>query len=266
MDEDRLVAGEPVVVGVRITNLSGQTLLLGKQADWVTFAVESKENFIIPKLAEADTVGEFTVASAKVATRRVDLAPAYLLTAPGRYTVTATVAIPQWDRLLTSDPKKFDIITGTRLWEQVFGVPNADGGTAPPDERKYALLQAMHQGHMRLHVRLSDKLESKVLRVLALGEMVSFGNPAHEMDKTSNLHVLWQTPIRAARSFGYIVISPQGDVIRREIYDYSTTRPGLKFDQDGNVAVVGGLRRITPTDIPAASAPDSGSQAKPLTP
>jgi len=262
MDEDRLVAGEPVIVGVCITNLSGQTLVLGKEPDWVGFAVESKENFIVPKLAEVDAKGEFTLESAKVATRRVDLAPAYQLATPGRYTVTAAVSIPQWNRQLVSDPRKFEIIAGTRLWEQVFGVPNPDGGTGPPEERKYALIQAMHLRQLRLYLRLTDKPEARILRVFSLGQMVSFSLPEHELDKNSNLHVLWQIPDRSARSFSYLVVNPQGELIRRQTHDYTTSRPVLKFDKDGNVGVGGGLRRLTAADLPAPSTTGSGNDTK----
>lgn len=260
MDEDRLVAGEPVVVGVRITNLSGQTLFFGQTADWIRFGVESKENLLVPRLGEVDAKGEFSVESAKVVTRRLDLAPAYQLTAPGRYRVTASIFISQWNRQMTSPPKNFEIIAGTRLWEQVFGVPNPDGGTAPPEERKYVLIQAMHLREMRLYLRLTDKSESKIIRVFSLGQMVSFSRPEPQLDKASNLHVLWQSPARYARSFSYVVVNPQGEVIRRETHEYTATRPALKFDKDGNVLVSGGTRRITATDLPASNARSGSDQ------
>ena len=44
LDEEYFLPGESIVVSVRISNLSGQTLQLGKDPDWLTFAVEAKDS------------------------------------------------------------------------------------------------------------------------------------------------------------------------------------------------------------------------------
>ena len=41
----------------------------------------------------------------------------------------------------------------------------------------------------------------------------------------------------------------------REVYQYTTTRPVLRGDQDGNLVVTGGARVVTQSDIPKPALP-----------
>jgi hypothetical protein len=50
-------------------------------------------------------------------------------------------------------------------------------------------------------------------------------------------------------SFNYTIINPDGNVIVRQTYDY-TTRPRMQGDSDGNVTMTGGNRHVTPDDLP----------------
>jgi hypothetical protein len=135
LEDDYFLPGESLVTGVRITNLSGQTLKLGKEPDWLAFSVEARDNFTVQTLGDAPVVGEFEVESSTAATKRVDLASYYQLTIPGHYKVTANVKIPQWQQELGSKPKSFVISSGRTLWEQEFGVPIPSGSATPPEIR-----------------------------------------------------------------------------------------------------------------------------------
>src|SRR5258708_7153013 len=128
-DQQQFLPGETLKAAVRITNLSGQDLHLGGEEDWLTFAIESREGIVVPKLGEAPVLGEFVLESSKVATKRVDLAPYFGLTHPGRYEIVATIRIRDWNREVTSDPKPFNVIQGAKLWEQEVGVPQSSGAT-----------------------------------------------------------------------------------------------------------------------------------------
>jgi len=52
------------------------------------------------------------------------------------------------------------------------------------------------------------------------------------------------------------VVSPDGDIVRQEIYDYFNTRPRLNTDDDGNITVLGGARRVKPSDAPVVKPPN----------
>src|SRR5437867_2884472 len=206
LEQDQFLPGESLMVGVRITNFSGQTLHLGKDSDWLHITLEGRDNYVVPTTADLPVQGEFDVESAKVVTRRVDVVPCFALARPGRYTVNATVKLKDWDKELVSKPKAFDVIAGTTLWEQDVGVSAPAGSRHPdPEVRKYALQQAIHLKQMKLYVRVSDQAGSRVFRVFPIGPLISFSSPEHQIDKLSNLHVLYQT---GAKTFNYSVINP----------------------------------------------------------
>src|SRR3989454_8507268 len=75
LDQDQFLPGESLMVGVRITNFSGQTLHLGKDNDWLRVTLEGRDNYLVPTTADLPVQGEFDVESSKVVTRRVDVAP-----------------------------------------------------------------------------------------------------------------------------------------------------------------------------------------------
>ena len=248
LDQDQFLSGESLEVGVRVTNFSGQTLHLGKDNDWLRFTIEGRDNYIVPGSVDVPVQGEFDVESSTVVTRRVEVAAYFALTRPGRYLVTATVKLKQWDKELLSKPKAFDIIAGTKLWEQDFGVPNAAG--QPPEVRKYALQQAIHLKQLKLYARVSDPSESRVFRVFPIGPMISFSKPECQIDKSSNLHVLYQT---GAKSFNYSVINSDGRLLVRQTYEYTDTRPVLRVDREGRILIGGGARRGSSNDLPPPS-------------
>ena len=262
LDQAYFLPHEALMVKVRITNFSGQPLQFGKDDDWLSFAVEGNKSFVVPRLAPVPVRGEFTLDSSKVAIRTVDLAPCFDLSRPNHYTVRATVNLPQWQRLVTSDKKGFDILSGAKLWEQDFGVPQGVVQVGEqPEVRKYALFQTIHGKQLKLYLRLSDVSENKVFRIFPIGPMVSFSKPEPQLDKFGNLHILYQT---GARSFNYSIVSPDGLLITRETHDYyNNSRPILRAGSDGRISVAGGNRRASADDLPPPTTTVSSNDAEP---
>lgn len=254
LDQNQFLPGETLPVAVRITNRSGQTLHLGEDADWLTFSIESKDGFIVAKDGEAPVIAAFDLESSKVATKYVDLAPYFKLTKPGRYDMIATVKIKNWDTQLSSPPKGFDIIAGSRLKEITFGLPNTGtNASAEPELRKYILQQANYlRTQLRLYLRVTDVTESTTFRVFPIGQMVSMSKPEPQLDQQSHLHVLYQN---GARTFSYSEFNPNGEVLMHQTYDYGATRPRLKMDADGKIIVSGGVRHLMLDDFPAPNLP-----------
>lgn len=248
--QDHFLPGEAVVMILRIDNQSGQTLRLGKNDEWLNFVIEAKDKLPVPRSAKIELPGDVVVESAQIARVRLDIAPFYDLTKLGNYSIAATVKIPNWQQVLASQSVPFNVIRGTTIWEQEFGVPPSPFATvtnARPEIRKYTLLQANFSKQLQLYVRVTDASADKVFAVYPIGQLVSFGQPEAQVDKFSNLHLLHQT---GARSFNYCVINADGRLGLRETHDYTTTRPRLKAGPEGNIAVKGGQRRITPNDLP----------------
>lgn len=256
-EQEQFLPGEPVNIAARVTNLSGQSMKLGAENEWLQFSVESRAGFIVSELQKPAVTGEFTLDSSKTAKKLVDLAPAFDLSRPGRYTVTATVHVPGWNQEFTSNPKGFDVIQGAKLWQREFGVPGrAEIAGGVPEVRRYTLQQANYLRRLKLYLRITDAADSKIIKVFSLGEMISFSQPEPQVDKASNLHVLWQT---GARSFAYRMVSPDGEIMVRQTYDYAGNRPRLQTDGEGKIVVGGGARRITREDVPAPAGTSSTS-------
>jgi hypothetical protein len=254
-EQEQFLPSETVPVAVKITNRSGQPLHLGADANWLTFDVEAADGFIVVKNAEVPVTGEFDVGSSLVATKHVDLKPYFNLTRPGRYRVVATVRIKDWGVEMASPAKFFDVISGAKLWSQDFGLPAPAGATnRAPEVRKYSLEKANYlSSQLGLYVEVSDASEAHVFNVVSIGKMVSFSEPETQLDRFSNLHVLWQS---GASFFTYAVVNPDGGLAKQEIYDYITARPRLSMSNDGNVGVVGGVRRLKEDEMPMVKSPN----------
>ncbi len=265
LDQEHFLSGESLTAAVRITNRSGQTLHLGEGEDWLTFALESRDGRgVVVKNSEPSVVGAFTLETTKVATRRVELLPHFDLARAGRYSIVASVRIKDWDQMLTTKPKSFDIINGAKLWWQDFGVPVEGTPNRSPEVRKYTLEQANYlRTQLRLYFRLTDADGGRVLKVFSLGAMVSFGTPEQQIDQASNLHVLFQN---GARSFSYTVITPDGEIIVHQTHDYAGTRPRLQLGENGQLMVAGGVRRRASDDVPEPTPAEPPKAEPPVTP
>jgi hypothetical protein len=113
-----------------------------------------------------------------------------------------------------------------------------------------------------MYVQVSDESETRIFKVRAIGPMVSFSQPEALVDRFCHLHLMYQS---GARIFTYSVVNPGGDIVRQEIYDYFNTRPRLHTDDDGNITVLGGARRVKPNGMPAVMPPNEvpAASAKP---
>jgi len=256
LDQEQFLPNEAVRVAVKITNRSGQTLHLGADPSWLTFSVESDDGFVVIKNSEVPVVGPFDLDSSQMAIKRVDVQPYFVMSKPGRYKITATLRIKDWAASMTSEAKRFDIISGVELWSQDFGVPSATGGV--PEARKYTLIEANYlRQQLQLYLQLGSSDSSQIFKVEAMGPLVSFSSPQAQVDRTSRLHILWQT---GAQAYNYAIARPDGTLAVRDIYDSFNARPRLTINNNGDVVVVGGVRRAKITDlVPADTAPATTS-------
>jgi hypothetical protein len=254
LDQSQFLPSESLPVAVRIVNRSGQQLHLGADANWLTFSVSAVDNYVVAKLGDVPVQGEFDLATSQMGTKRVDIGPYFNLSRQGSYRIVATLHIKDWNVEIPSLPQSFDVIDGAKIWTQSFGLPAPAGTTnAAPQVRKYTLEQANYlRSQLRMYVQVSDEAERNIYKVRAIGPMVSFSQPEAQLDRLNNLHVIYQS---GARVFTYSLINPDCDIVKQEIYDYLNTRPRLQADDNGNITVIGGLRRVKPTDTPAVQAP-----------
>lgn len=244
VEQEQLLRSESLPIRLRISNFSGQDLKMGENSDWVVFSIDNIEGRPMSQTGDLPLPKGFVIPSSKTVSLRADLMPFFNLKDTGRYKITAKVRVPQLQSDFAAEPKGFDIITGTKLWEREIGVP----GKTPPEVRKFALQQADFMKQLRLYVRVTDQSEQKIFRVSQLGPIVSFSASTVEtqLDPSNNLHVLFQS---GRASFLYCVIDPDGEQIVRQTHETTLSRPRLRVE-DGLVYVQGGQRKILLSDLP----------------
>jgi hypothetical protein len=251
LDQNQFLPGESLPVTVHIINRSGQTLHLGADPGWLSFSVEAEDGSVVAESGNPPVLGKFDLGSSQMAIKQVDIAPYFALSQPGPYHVIATVRIKAWNTVIASPPKNFDIIHGAKIWSQTFGMPMPTGETnGPPPVREYSLIEANYlRLQLRMYVQVSDASEDQIFKVRAIGPMVSFSQPEAEIDRLSDLHILYQS---SAFVFTYAVVDPSGSIVHEENYDYVNIRPRLRMDEKGNVTEYGGVRRVRPDEITTA--------------
>jgi hypothetical protein len=260
MSQEYFLMGESIPVAVRITNRSGQKLSLGEDSDWLQISVEARGGIVVAKNSEPNIQGIFTIESGQVATRRLDIAPHFSFEKNGRYQIVATAKLKAWDTTISTKAKTFDIINGAKVWAQEFGMPKVSGEEAAPEVRRYSLEQANHlRSELKLYLRVTDASGSRVINVTPIGKVVAISKPQCEIDRRSNLHVLYQN---GARAYLYTVLNPDGEILLRQTHEIADARPRLKGDQTGMFTVAGGLRLPSENDIPSPKPIEADAVAK----
>ena len=243
IDQEQFLRDESLPVKVRIVNRSGQTLHFGPLAEWLSFNVEMRDGKLVQKAGELSGGEQFTLESSMIATRLVDLSGPFKFDLPGRYKISAVVKVNDWKEEFASKSKQLEIVRGTKIWEQEFGVP-ADGGA--PEVRKYVLQQAQYQKRLMLYLRVADAGERYSIRCLPVGPLVSASRRRGRSGRTERTG----SGPRLARSFRYAVYSPSADLLVRQYHEYGSSRPVLRMNDVGNIFVNGGVRRILTDDLP----------------
>jgi len=250
-DHIQFIAQESIEITVRVINYTGETLNLnGNDPEWLTFNVEALGNkSLVRQTGPLDVYRKIPpVETGMLAPVTVDLVPQFEISKPGRYKITARVKAGRWGEI-TSEPYFIDIVPGITMWEQEFGVPNAEGKA--PEIRKYKLLQSRNLDAPVIYAKVTDVYESKVFGLTALGKMVTSPVPEQITDKANRLHVLHQS---GAKSFTYSMINHDGRVLLRMRYEYTDTRPRLRANENGDIIISGGIRVKSEYDIdPLAS-------------
>ena len=253
--KDFYLADEFILAELTIVNFSGKTLVFGEQPNWLTFSVESSRDTLVARQKELDIMGRFEIPNAGRGIRRVHLVPAFRMVDQGRYRIKATVEVPELELRMSTQEAELGILTANVLWEREFGWVS-EGLGSEPEVRRYELMRSVSEKSIELYVKVSDQYRERVFGVYSLGNVVSFGQPERQVDRLSNLHVLFQN---GARTFRYAIIKPDGRLLLQQRWDYSDTRPRLKLGDQGLIEVVGGLRQLSFDDIPS---PDQLSEVR----
>lgn len=251
-DKDQYLPFEPVTMEVKITNFSGQTLRMGEDPQWIEILIENKEGSPVREISKLPVVYPFEIPNASRGIRRFNITPYFEIYTPGQYTVRIAIQVRELGYRVEGKSSKFVVIPASPMWEQSFGYIPKDGKGY--EVRRYGLLQ-VHQGRRTLlYVRVANEDATYVYRIFPIGVFLTFSRPETQLDKDALLHILWQT---GGREFSYVVIDPEGNLVKQETYEYFMSRPKLVPTEDGGVRVGGGILKVKSNSPSSAPEPEN---------
>ena len=259
-EKDTFIPGEELRVGVRIGNISGQTLHFEESKDWVSFMFDPNDKIRVRQTSDIPVEEPFAVKNSTRATRWFDLAPHFDIATPGYYTVSAVVKIKDWGEERVTAPVRIGISSPSTIWEQNFGVPPKAGtGAGAPEVRKYMIQRVTSLAGSELYVRVAGVSEQNNVGIADIGPFLQMNDAIQQrIDEGGKLHVLHRS---GRKSFTYSMIEPDGRLSIRQRHDYNEftqSRPSLGTASDGKVVVFGGTRKFSPNDMP----PSEGDLSK----
>jgi hypothetical protein len=241
------IAYEPLLATVRITNLSGNPLLLadveGKK--WFGFQVETLDGRPIPPSNPDYEIEPIKVGPGESITRTINLVQLYPITDFGSYRIRASVYSAELSNYFSSPPLTIEITEGRLLWQQTVGVPTTDGLRG--GSRTISLLSHRLTERTDLYLRIEDKDAGIVYCTHRLGDYISYGKPDILLDASNTIHVLQNN---VPHEFIYTKVGLDGKILEQLSYNAPKTRPQLKRFDDGTISVVGGTLfdpKATPT-------------------
>ncbi len=251
LDQSQYLPAEDIIVAVRIINLSGSTLKMGRDNGWVKFFIDAKDGIPVAPDTEPLVLGEFELPTAKTGVKRVNLVPHFPVKESGRYTVRAEIEVPGLNRRVSSLAVPFDILNGTVMKSITVGVArNGAPLTEATEQRTFLLQRAVYLKRDQLYVRLMDRSGGTTLKVLPIGQLTNIGEPELQVDQKSRLHVLFRT---GPRTFRYVVVTADGELALRQAYEITANSPKLRVNDASDVIVSGGVRREMSSDIPVSA-------------
>lgn len=248
------IAYEPLLATVKITNLAGRDIELREEngQPWFGFEVTANEGrFLAPNTREGEP--PLRIESGKTVTRKINLTPNFPVQELGAYHVRANVYFADLNKFFYSQAKVVQVGEARPIWQRTVGVPEGTPGAG--SVRTYSLLSNRFPDHTKLYVRVEDKTTGAVYNTFPLGRVIAFDDPQAELDQSNRLHVLH---CAAPRTWSYAEVGLNGELLARQTFIETKSRPRLRRATDGGVAVKGGI-----LDAPVQSKRASKLSARP---
>lgn len=230
------VAYESLKIEVTITNRAGRPIQFANKFNrsWIEFVVTDRNGHsIAPK--KKVTYKPALVESGGSVRSSFIINQSHDLTRPGNYSVYAIVRMPgQGENEGTrSRAAIFTVFKGHAAWKQKAGVPGTRAET-----REYRLLNVTRDKTPDLYVQVEDTRRGLILATYSIGKNIGFKKYHATLDRTNNLHVLFQT---TPAIYCHTVVNPDGKTVRRLYHKRGrgNTTPKLITTSTGTVGVGG---------------------------
>lgn len=235
----QFVAYEPVIATLTITNLAGRDVVLRNDAGqhWFGFEVSGKEGQPIAPATTIASEPPLNIEAGKTVSRKIDLTPLYPVHDSGIYHLRANIYFADLNKFFYSAAKVFEVTNARPIWQKTVGVP--EGVSATGTVRTYSLLTNRFTDHTSLYVRVENKDSGVVYSTYPLGRVIATDAPQAEVDRANQLHIL---QCAAPRAWTYSHVGLNGELLKRETFLETKSRPRLVHTTEGAIAVSGGMR------------------------
>ena len=233
MDKKNYLIGEPISATLSITNNAGRQITLtgNSISSWLNFQLSRGGRAVPParKINYKPTV----IPIGQTVGRKVVISTSHALGTVGNYTVSASVRMPGTTlNGFTSNRSHFTIARGRNIWTQYGGLPSS-----PDQIREYKLITFTGNNGLDLYADISDKKTGRRISTIPLGKILSFNNPTATLDRSNNMHALYQLK---PDLFAHCSISPHGKVVSAAYHKRGKVgTPRLITFGNGNVRVGG---------------------------
>jgi hypothetical protein len=246
------IAHEPVIATLTITNLAGRDVELRDAADqhWFGFEVTTRDGRSLGPMTKDAPEPPLTIENGKTVTRKINLTPVYPVHDFGTYHLRANVYFADLKKFFYSSTKVFQVTDARPIWQKTVGMPEGAGGGG--NTRTFSLLSNRFPDHTSLYARVENKESGVVYSTFSLGRSIAADDPEAEFDRSNQLHVLHCS---APRSWAYAHIGLNGELIARDVFMETKSRPHLRHTADGMIAVRGGMRESSIAPSPHSAAP-----------
>jgi hypothetical protein len=245
---------EPIIVTVKITNLSGRDITLRDQAPdkWFSFEVLNASGDPIPPIASDYHLDPLTIPAGETVARKVNLVNLYPVTDYGSYHLRAIIFSDELQSYFGSKGTGFEVSEGQTLWSQKVGIPQ--GQKDAGQFRTYSLVSFRQTKNLLLYVRVEDDAAGLIYGTYALGALVNGYPPQAQVDALSQLHILEMV---APKEYFYTRIGPDASMLGQQDYTDLKTSPRLKRTAEGDVNISGGIEVLpkSPDANTAATGP-----------
>ena len=231
-----MVPGDPVIVKVKITNVSGQTLNLknvGKNP-WLSIhaVIGNDEDLSNLRIINSPPL---KLEAGKSTTTSINVSQLYDMTREASYKLYAVVSNPTDGQNYVSNKAYINIRGGVPIWSQIVGIPKGYPGAG--GSARYSVLSLSPKQGSDLYVKVEDVSSGQIVRCARLGAWERFGKPLVRVDATNKLHVLF---LNTATIYAHATVDVSGKFGKFQFYKrMESTSPSLKNDANGNIFVSG---------------------------
>jgi hypothetical protein len=236
MNQSQILAGENVLVGVTITNSTGNNITLANsgRTPWLDLVVKRGNGEPAASIARAD-FGPVKIAAGQTMSKTIELSKLYNLRESGTYSVSAIVRAPGTsDSGFVSNRILFTCSNVRADWSQKVGVPGSPGST-----REFRIMNFNNNSKSLLYAQVVNDKTGTSLQTLCLGEALLFRKPQAAVDRGQILHVLY---LATPEFYVHARIDINGRFLGRELHTRGASGdPRLMTFADGSVKIAGSV-------------------------